>query len=80
MLRLLELLMQQNSAHVGEWVNFEAIVTGLGRSSINIKVEAYAEGRHDKETCLCFRFHNGRGKRRRGWYLYKGLHGKTIES
>ena len=39
--------------HVGEWVNFEAVVTGLGNTSINVKVKAFAEGRHDKRRLAC---------------------------
>lgn len=38
---------------VGEWVNFEAVVTSLGKSSIKILVKAYAEGRHDEKRLAC---------------------------
>ena len=39
--------------HVGEWVNFEAVVTGLGKTSINVEVKAFAEGRHDQRRLAC---------------------------
>ncbi|MEC7856012.1 MAG: acyl-CoA thioesterase, partial [Candidatus Neomarinimicrobiota bacterium] len=38
---------------VGEWVNFEAVVTSLGKSSIKVMVKAYAEGRHNKRRLAC---------------------------
>jgi len=38
---------------VGEWVNFEAIITDLGQSSIKVEVQAFAEGRHDKRRLAC---------------------------
>jgi len=38
---------------VGEWVNFEAVVTSLGKSSIKILVKAYAEGRHGEKRLAC---------------------------
>ena len=38
---------------VGEWVNFEAVVTSLGKSSIKVMVKAYAEGRHNKRSLAC---------------------------
>ena len=67
--------------HVGEWVNFEAIVTGLGRSSINIKVEAYAEGRHDKRRLACVSdFTMVAVKEEEDGAYTKCMHGKTIES
>ena len=39
--------------YVGEWVNFEAIVTNLGRSSIKVNIKAFAEGRHDQRRLAC---------------------------
>ena len=39
--------------YVGEWVNFEAIVTSLGKSSIKVNIKAFAEGRHDKRRLAC---------------------------
>ena len=39
--------------HVGEWVNFEAVVTGLVKTSINVEVKAFAEGRHDQRRLAC---------------------------
>ena len=39
--------------HVGEWGNFEAVVTGLGKTSINVEVKAFAEGRHDQRRLAC---------------------------
>ena len=38
---------------VGEWVNFEAVVTKLGKTSIKVHVQAYAEGRHDDRRLAC---------------------------
>ena len=39
--------------YVGEWVNFEAVVTKLGKTSIKVHVQAYAEGRHDDRRLAC---------------------------
>ena len=39
--------------YVGEWVNFEAIIMNLGKSSIKINIKAFAEGRHDKRRLAC---------------------------
>ena len=39
--------------HVGEWVNFEAVLTGLGKTSIKVEVKAFAEGRHDQRRLAC---------------------------
>ena len=39
--------------YVGEWVNFEAIVTKLGKTSIVVNVKAYAEGRHGDRRLAC---------------------------
>lgn len=39
--------------YVGEWVNFEAVVTKLGKTSIKVNVKAYAEGRHDDRRLAC---------------------------
>ena len=39
--------------YVGEWVNFEAVVTKLGKTSIKVHVRAYAEGRHDDRRLAC---------------------------
>ena len=67
--------------YVGEWVNFEATVTGLGRSSINIKVKAYSEGRHDKRRLACVSdFTMVAVKEEDDGTYTKCLHGKTIES
>tara|TARA_B110000444_G_C18680391_1_gene519423 strand:+ start:369 stop:776 length:408 start_codon:yes stop_codon:yes gene_type:complete len=38
---------------VGEWVNFEAKLIGIGRSSLKILVEAYAEGKADEGRLAC---------------------------
>ena len=38
---------------VGEWVNFEANIIAIGKSSIKILVKAYAEGRHDMPRLAC---------------------------
>ena len=39
--------------YVGEWVNFEAVVTKLGKTSIKVNVQAYAESRHDDRRLAC---------------------------
>tara|TARA_Y100000741_G_scaffold132498_1_gene99744 strand:- start:211 stop:618 length:408 start_codon:yes stop_codon:yes gene_type:complete len=38
---------------VGEWVNFEANIIAIGKSSMKISVKAYAEGRHDTPRLAC---------------------------
>jgi acyl-CoA thioesterase YciA len=39
--------------YVGEWVNFEAVVTKLGKTSIKVNVKAFSEGRHDDRRLAC---------------------------
>ena len=66
--------------HVGEWVNFEAGVTGLGKTSINVEVKAFAEGRHDQRRLACIsEFTMVAVKEQAGGIYTKCIHRQTLE-
>ena len=66
--------------HVGEWVNFEAVVTGLGKTSIKVEVKAFAEGRHDQRRLACIsEFTMVAVKEQADGSYTKCIHGQTLE-
>ena len=66
--------------HVGEWVNFEAVVTGLGKTSIKVEVKAFAEGRHDQRRLACVsEFTMVAVKEQADGSYTKCIHGQTLE-
>ena len=65
--------------HVGEWVNFEAVVTGLGKTSIKVEVKAFAEGRHDQRRLACVsEFTMVAVKEQANGSYTKCIHGQTL--
>ena len=66
--------------HVGEWVNFEAVVTGLGKTSIKVEVKAFAEGRHDQRRLACVsEFTMVAVKEQADGSYTKCMHGQTLD-
>ena len=66
---------------VGEWVNFEAVVTSLGKSSIKILIKAYAEGRHGKKRLACLSdFTMVAVKEQDDGSYTKCMHGQTLST
>jgi acyl-CoA hydrolase len=66
---------------VGEWVNFEAVVTSLGKSSIKILVKAYAEGRHGEKRLACLSdFTMVAVKEQDDGSYTKCMHGQTLST
>ena len=67
--------------YVGEWVNFEAIVTKLGKTSIKVNVKAYAEGRHDERRLACVsEFTMVAVKQQDDGSYTKCMHGQILET
>ena len=67
--------------YVGEWVNFEAIVTKLGNTSIEVNVKAYAEGRHDERRLACVsEFTMVAVKQQENGSYTKCIHGQTLKT
>ena len=67
--------------YVGEWVNFEALVTGLGKTSIKVSIKAYAEGRHDERRLACVsEFTMVAVKQNDDGSYSKCIHGQKLES
>ena len=67
--------------YVGEWVNFEAVVTKLGNTSIEVNVKAYAEGRHDKRRLACVsEFTMVAVKQQKNGSYVKCIHGQTLKT
>ena len=67
--------------YVGEWVNFEAIVTKLGITSIEVNVKAYAEGRHDERRLACVsEFTMVAVKQQKNGSYTKCMHGQTLKT
>ena len=67
--------------YVGEWVNFEAVVTKLGKTSIEVNVKAYAEGRHDERRLACVsEFTMVAVKQQKNESYTKCIHGQTLET
>ena len=65
---------------VGEWVNFEAVVTGLGKTSIKVEVKAFAEGRHEQRRLACVsEFTMVAVKEQADGSYTKCMHGQTLE-
>jgi acyl-CoA hydrolase len=66
---------------VGEWVNFEAVVTSLGKSSIKILIKAYAEGRHGEKRLACLSdFTMVAVKEQDDGSYTKCMHGQTLST
>ena len=66
--------------HVGEWVNFEAVVTGLGKTSIKVEVKAFAEVRHYQRRLACIsEFTMVAVKEQADGSYTKCIHGQTLE-
>jgi acyl-CoA hydrolase len=66
---------------VGEWVNFEAVVTSLGKSSIKVLVKAYAEGRHGEKRLACLSdFTMVAVKEQDDGSYTKCMHGQTLST
>jgi acyl-CoA thioesterase YciA len=67
--------------YVGEWVNFEAIVTKLGKTSIEVNVKAYAEGRHGDRRLACVsEFTMVAVKQQENGSYTKCIHGQTLKT
>ena len=67
--------------YVGEWVNFEAIVTKLGNTSIEVNVKAYAEGRHGDRRLACVsEFTMVAVKQQENGSYTKCIHGQTLKT
>ena len=67
--------------YVGEWVNFEAIVTKLGNTSIEVNVKAYAEGRHGDRRLACVsEFTMVAVKQQKNGSYTKCVHGQTLKT
>ena len=67
--------------YVGEWVNFEVLVTKLGNSSIEVNVKAYAEGRHDERRLACVsEFTMVAVKQQKNGSYTKCMHGQTLKT
>ena len=67
--------------YVGEWVNFEALVTDLGKTSIKVSIKAYAEGRHDERRLACVsEFTMVAVKQNDDGSYSKCIHGQKLES
>ena len=67
--------------YVGEWVNFEAVVTKLGKTSIEVNVKAYAEGRHGDRRLACVSEFTmvAVNQQENGSYT-KCIHGQTLKT
>ena len=67
--------------YVGEWVNFEALVTKLGNTSIEVNVKAYAEGRHGDRRLACVsEFTMVAVKQQKNGSYTKCVHGQTLKT
>ena len=67
--------------YVGEWVNFEAVVTKLGKTSIEVNVKAYAEGRHGDRRLACVsEFTMVAVKQQENGSYIKCIHGQTLKT
>ena len=67
--------------YVGEWVNFEAVVTKLGKTSIEVNVKAYAEGRHGDRRLACVsEFTMVAVKQQENGAYTKCIHGQTLKT
>ena len=67
--------------YVGEWVNFEALVTKLGNTSIEVNVKAYSEGRHDERRLACVsEFTMVAVKQQKNGSYTKCIHGQTLKT
>ena len=67
--------------YVGEWVNFEAVVTKLGKTSIEVNVKAYAEGRHGDRRLACVsEFTMVAVKQQENGSYTKCIHGQTLKT
>ena len=67
--------------YVGEWVNFEAVVTKLGKTSIEVNVKAYAEGRHGDRRLACVsEFIMVAVKQQENGSYTKCIHGQTLKT
>ncbi|MAD51798.1 MAG: acyl-CoA thioesterase [Candidatus Marinimicrobia bacterium] len=51
--RAIEKVEFKEPVYKGEWVNFESTVINTGKSSFQVKVEAYAEGRERGKRLAC---------------------------
>jgi len=78
--RAIEKVEFKEPVYKGEWVNFESTVVKTGRSSFQILVEAYAEGReHDKRlACTALITMVAVVKSKTGEYE-KLEHGKSVD-
>ena len=51
--RAIEAIEFKEPVHVGNWLNFEAQIISTGKSSINIKIDAYKETRNVDRQLAC---------------------------
>jgi len=78
--RAIEKVEFKEAVYKGEWVNFESTVVKAGKSSFQVQVDAYAEGReHDKRlACTALITMVAVVKDENGEYK-KLDHGKTVD-